>query len=375
MQRALSVAKTGVFITPPNPSVGCVLVNHGKVIGEGVTSATGGAHAEINAINAARAKRPDSLIGATVYVTLEPCSHFGRTPPCVNALIDAKVSRVVIGAVDPNPAVSGRGIAKLREAGIDVVSVPETHPLFQACEHHHRGFFKRMRTGLPFVTLKLATSIDGRIATQTGHSQWISGAASRLDVHRQRAQSCAILTSSATVLADNPRLTARLPNEASNKTLARQPLRVIVDRTLSVPVEANVFAPAERVLVYHDKHITPIQRYPEHVELIGLSQDNVQSSKINLRDVCADLATRAQVNHLFIEAGAGIAGTLLSEDLVDELVIYQAPILLGHQAHSAFTLHDVLRVGDGISLCLQECGRIGDDLKMVFTRRERCSQE
>lgn len=366
LARALELARHGRFTTAPNPSVGCVIVCNGYIIGEGYHQRAGGPHAEIHALRmAGKAAR-----GTTAYVTLEPCSHHDRTPPCADALIDAGVARVVVAMLDPNPQVAGRGLCRLQQAGISV-----RHGLMLAeAEAVNPGFFKRMRTGLPWVRLKLAASLDGRTAMASGESQWITSPQARQDVQRFRAESDAILSTAATVLADDPALTVRwssLPTDIQDlcpQEQLRQPVRVIVDST-------NRVTPDHRVvqgdgLTWLVRLTPDAQAWPASVEqLILPAQPHQEVARFDLMMLMMQLGCR-QLNSVWVEAGAGLAGALLTARLVDELILYQAPKLLGADAlplcllprlarlddAPAFTLLDIRQVGPDICLCLKPDG-------------------
>ncbi len=351
MQRAIDLAKQGLNTTTPNPRVGCVIVKDGQVIGEGYHQRAGHGHAEVNALQNAR-NNGYTLQGASVYVTLEPCSHYGRTPPCAEALIDAGIAEVFIGSRDPNPQVSGRGVAKLRAAGIQVTE----DLLHQHCDELNLGFFKRMTQGLPRVSVKLGMSLDAKIATAAGESQWITGEKARQDVQHHRARACAVMTSSATVIADNPSLNVRLANAT------RQPKRIIVDSHRRVSPRAQVFSLEGQTWVYHclsERENTSAEReifVPE------------KEGHADLHAVLIDLATRQQCNEVLVEAGGRFAGALLQADLVDELIIYTAPMLLGEGARPAFGFPAVEKLANAKRFYLHDCAIIGDDLKVTYRK-------
>lgn len=351
MARALRLAERGVCTTDPNPTVGCVLVANGRVVGEGFTQPAGGAHAERVALGAAgRAAR-----GATAYVTLEPCSHTGRTSPCTDALIEAGVARVVCAMLDPNPLVSGKGARQLEQAGIAV----ETDLLASAAERINRGFFARMRRGRPWVRLKVAASLDGRTALANGESQWLTGEAARRDVHRWRARSSAVLTGIGTVLADDPALTARL-DEAPREPL--QPVRVIVDSRLRTPSGAKTLALPGRVLVFAGQSDGP---RADELAAAGAEIEAVPADpRCDLSAVLARLAA-LEVNSVWVEAGATLNGALLEAGLVDELVCYYAPQILGDTARGMFALAPLARLADRIELSIDDVRHIGSDLRIM----------
>lgn len=358
MARALELARRGRFTTTPNPNVGCVIVRDDKVVGEGYHLRAGEPHAEVHALRMAG----DKARGATVYVTLEPCSHHGRTPPCCDALIAAGVSRVVVAMQDPNPHVAGRGLYRLQQAGIAVshgVMMPEAEAL-------NRGFFKRMRTGFPWVQLKMGASLDGRTALASGESQWITSPEARRDVQRLRAQSSAILTSSATVLADNPSLTVRW-DELDRET-----------QTLYGPQELRPGAGGDR---------QPSSRYaaapPDctaRADLVGARQtdtlawpENVEQLTVPLRDEQVDLVSlllllgQREINSVWVEAGARLAGALLSAGVVDELIIYLAPKLLGDTARGLCHLPGLAQLSEAPMMKFSDIRQVGPDLRLILT--------
>ncbi|MCZ6560817.1 MAG: bifunctional diaminohydroxyphosphoribosylaminopyrimidine deaminase/5-amino-6-(5-phosphoribosylamino)uracil reductase RibD [Gammaproteobacteria bacterium] len=356
MARAIQLARRGLFSTSPNPRVGCVLVRDGQVVGEGWHEKAGGPHAEVVALERAGSHAR----GADVYLTLEPCSHHGRTPPCSQALIEAGVARVVVAQRDPNPQVDGSGIGELESAGIIV----ETGLMTDLAEAINPGFNKRMRSGLPFVRSKLATSLDGRTAMASGESQWITGKAARRDVQRWRAQSCAIFSGSGTVIADNPSLNQRLEGEE------RQPLRVIVDSGLRVPVDAkclNLDGP--RLLVTTDDKIPLAGAYQDRgIEVLGLAPR--PDGKVDLRQLMLELGKR-QINEVLVEAGPLLNGALLAAKLVDELLVYQASHVMGNDARGMFTLAGLVKMNQRIKLERKDMRLVGDDLRMLFAISEQ----
>ncbi|MGZ5007478.1 MAG: bifunctional diaminohydroxyphosphoribosylaminopyrimidine deaminase/5-amino-6-(5-phosphoribosylamino)uracil reductase RibD [Methylobacter sp.] len=349
MAQAIALAKKGRYTTDPNPRVGCVLVRDDTVIGQGWHAKAGQGHAEVEALkNLADAK------GATAYVTLEPCSHHGRTPPCSDALIKAGVSRVVAAMQDPNPKVSGRGLAKLEAAGIEVVcGVLQDDALSL-----NRGFIKRMTDNRPFVRSKLAMSLDGRTAMASGESKWITSDQSRADVYRLRAESSAILTGINTVLADDPALTARIDEEVL------QPVRVVLDTHLQMPVTAQMAKLPGRNLI-----LTGVQdRQKQHeLEQAGFEvyQLAVKNGRLDLHAVMDFLAGQ-QINELMVEAGPVLNGALLSEGLVDEYIVYMAPCVLGDQGRGLFTLPGVQQMADKKQFKLRDARQIGQDLKLTY---------
>ncbi len=318
MAQALLLAKKGLYTTTPNPRVGCVIVQAGQVIGQGWHQRAGEPHAEAYALQEAGEKAR----GATAYVTLEPCSHLGRTPPCADALIQAGVARVVVAMQDPNPLVAGRGISRLRAAGI-VVDLGLLEAEAQAL---NLGFVARMTRNRPWVRVKIASSLDGKTALLNGKSQWITGTAAREDVQHWRAQSCVVLTGSGTAWMDGAKLTAR------NPSVTRQPLRVLVDSALRVPLDAPIYQQAAPLLVAH----TQPRRLSPNAQNEWLVC-GTEKSKVDLPLLLQTLAARG-CNEVLVEAGAGLNGALLQQGLVDELILYQAPILLGDQGFGLFAL-------------------------------------
>ncbi|MFM0501926.1 bifunctional diaminohydroxyphosphoribosylaminopyrimidine deaminase/5-amino-6-(5-phosphoribosylamino)uracil reductase RibD [Paraburkholderia caffeinilytica] len=354
MERALALARRGMYTTDPNPRVGCVLVKNGEVIGEGFTQPAGQDHAEVRALKDARSRGHD-LRGATAYVTLEPCSHFGRTPPCANALIDAQVERVVAAMEDPNPQVSGRGLKMLRDAGIEVrcgLLANEAHEL-------NIGFVSRMTRGRPWVRMKVAASLDGRTGLPSGVSQWITGEAARADGHAWRARASAILTGIGTVREDNPRMTVRAVDTP------RQPQRVLIDSQLDVPPDAQILAGAPTLIFcgnLDERHTERAAALRDRgAEIVQLANP---SGKVDLPAVLKVLGER-NVNELHVEAGYKLNGSLLREGCVDELLVYLAPSLLGVDSMSMFNLNAPETLDGRTQLNFHTVDRIGDDLRIL----------
>lgn len=350
MAQAINLAKRGRYTTDPNPRVGCVLVRDGRVIGEGWHVKAGQGHAEVEALK----NVPDAK-GATAYVTLEPCSHHGRTPPCCDALINAGVSRVVVAMQDPNPQVSGSGLEKLKAAGIEV----SCGVLQEDALALNRGFIKRMTENRPFVRSKLAMSLDGRTAMASGESKWITSAEARADVHRLRAESSAILTGINTVLADNPALNARIDE------LVEQPVRVVLDAQLRMPVAAQMVKLPGRSLILtcsqdEQKQQVLQQGGFEVYQLPG------KDGRLDLHAVM-DFLSRQQINELLVEAGSILNGALLAEGLVDEWVVYMAPCILGDQGRGLFSLPGLQQMADKKNLKLRDVRQVGQDLKLTYT--------
>ncbi len=359
MARALKLAARGQYTCMPNPAVGCVIAKGDVVVGEGWHQKAGEAHAEVNALQHAG----DLAQGATAYVTLEPCSHYGRTPPCANALITAGVSRVVYGMTDPNPSVAGQGLEKLRQAGITVDG-----PILEAeARQLNKGFIKRQEQGLPWVTIKLAMSLDGRTAMESGESQWITSPAARQDVQRLRAKSCAIVTGIGTVLHDDPSLTVRADELGSDSreeaatVAARQPLRVVVDSQLKTPADAKVLSSDGASLLVTAKGHSDRQ----DIEIVSLPDSSYSGNggQVDLPALLALLAKKECTNVL-VEAGAQLAGAFVHTGLVDELVIYMAPKLLGSSARPLLSL-PFDRMDQQVELDIQDIRQVGGDLRIT----------
>ncbi|HEY1392201.1 MAG TPA: bifunctional diaminohydroxyphosphoribosylaminopyrimidine deaminase/5-amino-6-(5-phosphoribosylamino)uracil reductase RibD [Methylibium sp.] len=352
MRLALAEAQQALPLSPPNPAVGCVIADaEGQILGQGHTQLAGGPHAEVMALRAARTRRPD-LAGCTAYVTLEPCSHHGRTPPCVNALIEHSIARVVAAVQDPNPLVAGRGLAMLREAGVQV----ELGLLGEQARELNIGFFSRMVRRRPWLRMKVAASLDGVTALDNGASQWITSEAARTDGHRWRARAGAVLTGVGTVREDDPRLDVRLvPTQ-------RQPIRVIVDSRLETPRQAHILAPPGEVLIYcaSATRQDAAEFQALGAQLIALPN---QAGKVELAAMLKDLAQRG-INELHVEAGHRLNGSLLREGLVDEFLIYLAPKLLG-QGRSMASFGPLHRLQDAVELEFLDVEHVGPDLRIV----------
>lgn len=359
MARALRLAARGLTTTTPNPRVGCVIVRDGERVGEGWHRRAGEPHAEVHALRAAG----ERARGATAYVTLEPCSHHGRTPPCADALVAAGVSRVVAAMQDPNPQVSGRGLQRLRAAGIDVecgVLEPEALAL-------NAGFCLRMRAGRPLFRLKLAASLDARTALASGESQWITAAAAREDVQRLRARACAVLTGVGTVVADDPSLNVRLP------AAERQPLRVVLDSTLRTPPDARLLGLPGGILLL--TALPPDDLRAQMLRAAGAELATLPAAAgggLDLQAVAAELARRG-CNEVHVECGARLAGSLLQAGLVDELVLYLAPLLLGDAARGLCRLPGLERMEQRIELEWRDVRRVGHDLRVTLVPRVRAA--
>lgn len=339
MSRAIELAKKGRFTTRPNPNVGCVIVKDNQIIGEGFHYQAGQPHAEVFALRQAYERDAKQLQGATAYVTLEPCSHHGRTPPCADALIKAGISRVVIAVVDPNPKVDGGGIAKLQQAGIEVI----TGICEQAAYQLNEGFFKVMRGGLPFVRLKIATSLDGRTAMANGESKWITSDQSRDDVQRLRAQAGAIITGSETILQDHPALNIRSQQLGVNLDDIPQPLLVVLDRR-------------QRIQMTDAWYQSQINKRPVLL---------IQDATMSLTQLLTSLKDNYQINDVLVEAGATVAASFLQYGLVDELVVYQAPCILGSSAKPMINF-TAQHIHQQIIATLVSHGTVGDDIKLIY---------
>ncbi|MBL1266618.1 MAG: bifunctional diaminohydroxyphosphoribosylaminopyrimidine deaminase/5-amino-6-(5-phosphoribosylamino)uracil reductase RibD [Halomonas sp.] len=361
MARALQLAQKGLYTTDPNPRVGCVIVRDEQIVGEGFHLRAGEPHAEINALNDAG----EQAQGATAYVTLEPCSHTGRTGPCAVALQEAKVSRVVIAMVDPNPQVSGRGIRLLEEAGIEVaVGLLEIEARVL-----NPGFIARMTQQRPFVRLKMAMSLDGRTAMGSGESQWITGPEARTQVQRLRARSSAILSGVESLIMDDSRLTLRaeqLQLDNADEVVRRQPLRVILDTHLRLPLAAACLSEPGRTLV-----ITTPDHSEEKRERLTQAGAEVQvlpagsDGRIDLVAMLQWLAENEQVNELLVETGATLAGAMLDAALVDELQLFVAPTLLGGEARPLFALPGLSRMADQRRLTIHDMRAVGRDWRII----------
>lgn len=366
MARAIELAWRGRYTTHPNPRVGCVLVREGQVVGEGWHVRAGEGHAEVNALRQAG----EQARGATAYVTLEPCSHFGRTPPCADTLVQAGISRMVCAMVDPNPQVAGRGLDKLRQAGVEVAS-----GLLEAqARALNPGFIRRMESGRPFVRLKLAMSADGRTAMASGESQWITGAAARADVQRLRAQSAAILTGIDSLLLDDSSLTVRSaelgvdePWLDLDQLAQRQPLRVVLDSRLRLPATARILHQPGRTRVLTGVALSD-NAAADLLIAAGAELTEVAlnaEGRIDLAAVLQRLAGEEQCNELLVECGATLAGAFIAAGLVDELVVYLAPKLLGNLARPLLAL-PLERMAEQVALELVDLRQIGNDLRLTW---------
>lgn len=353
MAQALRLAERGLYTTDPNPRVGCIVVKDGVVVGEGWHQRAGSPHAEVHALQQAGG----NAAGATAYITLEPCAHHGRTPPCAEALIKSGVSRVVAAMQDPNPQVAGQGLQALRDAGVEA----EAGLLAGDAGALNPGFAMRMRNGRPWVRCKLAMSLDGRTAMASGESQWITGTAAREDVHRLRARSSAIMTGIGTVLADDPSLTARLDGHDASTLL--QPIRVVLDSNLQLPPQAKLLEqPGETLVVtgaVDGAREAALAR--PGVSVVTLP---VHEGRLQLTAVLQYLA-RMEINEVHLEAGARLSGAMLAAGLVDELVIYMAPHLMGDAARGLFYLPGLEKMEQRIQLSVSDVRAVGEDWRIT----------
>lgn len=352
MARALQLAERGLWTTSPNPRVGCVLVRDGEVVGEGWHEKAGEPHAEVHALREAGVRAR----GATAYVTLEPCSHHGRTPPCAEALIAAGVARVVAAMTDPNPLVAGKGLALLQAAGIETAS----GLLENEARELNIGFVSRMTRGRPWLRLKVASSLDGKTALNNGVSQWITGPAARTDGHRWRARACAILTGIGTVRDDDPQLNVRAVETS------RQPLRVVVDSKLEIPLSARILQGGPVLIAGAVENI-------EKIALLRSTGAEVvifpnAAGKVELSDLLQELARRG-VNEVHAEAGFKLNGSLMREGLVDELLLYLAPCLIGDAASGLFNLPELTTLDGKRLLQIRDLRQIGEDIRLIARLR------
>ena len=348
MARALALAERGLETTTPNPRVGCVVARDGEIVGEGWHERAGEPHAEVHALRAAG----ERARGATAYVTLEPCSHHGRTPPCADALVAAGVARVIAAMEDPNPQVAGKGLARLRAAGIDTAA-----GLLQAQAHElNIGFISRMTRGRPWLRMKTASTLDGKTALNNGVSQWITGEAARRDGHRWRARACAVLTGIGTVRADDPQLSVRAV------PCSRQPLRVLVDARLEVSPEARILAGGHCLIATATDDAEKTAALRERgAELLRLPD---AAGKVDLPALLQELGRRG-LNEVHVEAGFGLNGSLLREGCVDELLMYFAPMLVGEAAQGLFRLPELAALDRALRLKLVDLRAVGEDFRLI----------
>jgi diaminohydroxyphosphoribosylaminopyrimidine deaminase/5-amino-6-(5-phosphoribosylamino)uracil reductase len=351
MADALRLGRRGIYTTHPNPRVGCVLVKNGIVIGEGWHEKAGQAHAEIIALQQAGRQARD----ATAYVTLEPCAHHGRTPPCAEALIESGVKEVIIAMQDPNPLVAGKGIQLLEQAHIQV----KCGLLEQQALELNRGFVSRMKSGRPWVTVKLGASLDGRTAMSDGASQWITGSQARMDVQRLRAASSAVLTGSGTILADNPTLNVRIEGAT------RQPLRVVMDSHLSTPDSAKIFHDGYPLLVATSTSEDDDRYQQLQSNGIDVRCFHGQDGRVDALSLLQCLAEDFSCNELLVEAGAVVCGSLLAQQLVDEIVLYLAPVIMGSDARGLFDIPGLKKMSQKIELTTKDVRAIGRDWRVT----------
>lgn len=349
MARALQLAEQGLWTTTPNPRVGCVLVSNGEIVGEGWHVKAGEPHAEVYALRMAG----ERARGATAYVTLEPCAHFGRTPPCAKGLIEAGVGRVVAAMQDPNPLVAGKGLAMLADAGIATA----TGLLESEARELNIGFVSRMTRGRPWLRLKAAASLDGKTALNNGVSQWITGPEARRDGHRWRARACAILTGIGTVRDDDPQLNVR------DVETSRQPLRVVVDSRLEMPLTARMLQSGGPVLIAAavDDPVRRAALQAQGAEVLCLPNPH---GKVALPDLLLALGQRG-INEVHAEAGFKLNGSLLREGLVDELLLYLAPCLIGHDAAGLFNLPALTALTNKTQLKIRDLRQLGQDIRLI----------
>jgi diaminohydroxyphosphoribosylaminopyrimidine deaminase/5-amino-6-(5-phosphoribosylamino)uracil reductase len=348
MQRALELAARGLYTTTPNPRVGCVIVRDGMIVGAGFHERAGEPHAEVHALRAAG----ERARGATVYVTLEPCAHQGRTPPCVQALIDARVARVVSAMKDPNPLVAGGGFNRLRAAGIAV----ESGVLEDEARALNIGFVSRMTRGRPWVRMKIAASLDGKTALANGRSQWITGPEARRDGHAFRARACAVLTGIGTLRDDDPQLNVR------GVETSRQPLKILIDSRLEASLDARLFQSGQVLVAAAIDDAERIAAFAERgVEVVVLPN---ASGKVELSDLMRELGRR-QLNEIHVEAGFKLNGSLLRAGLVDELLVYLAPSVIGASPNGMFNLPALDDLAQQRRLEFQDVARIGPDVRLI----------
>lgn len=352
MAQALRLAEQGLYTTMPNPRVGCIIVKNNKVLGEGAHLKAGTPHAEIHAL----AQAGEQAAGATAYVTLEPCSHHGKTPPCTEALINADVAKVVVAMEDPNPLVAGKGIAALQAAGIAVNS----GLMQQQAQALNPGFISRMVNRRPYVRSKIAASLDGKTALANGVSQWITGASARTDVQHWRAQSCAILTGIGTILKDNPSLTVR------NLPIERQPMSVIVDSDLRIPLSAKILQNPSVLIAFASDTDNKANTLAERgVSLLSIPDDD---GNVCLNSLLRHLACN-EVNEVMVEGGELLNGSLMRLKMIDELIIYYAPKLMGGDSKNMFAFSSLQTMEDAVPINVTDIRMFGDDIRILA----RCS--
>lgn len=357
MAEAVQLARRGIYTTHPNPNVGCLIVAGGEVLGRGWHRRAGEPHAEVYALREAG----EGARGATAYVTLEPCSHTGRTPPCADALLEAGVARVVVGMQDPNPQVAGQGIERLRKAGVRV----ESGLLETQVRELNPGFISRMERGRPWLRLKLAASLDGRTAMASGESRWISGPEARLDVQRWRARSSAVMTGMGTVLSDDPSLNVRLEaSQLYGVEPVRQPVRVVLDSQLRLPPQARLLSlPGETLVMTVNDNAAARSALEQAGATVCVVE--LLNGKPSPEAVLGELAERG-MNEVLLECGPTLAGAFMSAGLVDELVLYLAPHLMGDTARGLFHLPGLEKMQDRIALQWQDIRKVGETLRVTL---------
>ena len=398
MALAIKLARQGHFTTSPNPRVGCVLVastednikdntkdntesdtvtttSETQVIGTGFHQKAGQGHAEVNALADAKINNPNLIKGATAYVTLEPCSHFGRTPPCAHALINAGVTRVVAAMVDPNPEVSGRGLAMLEQAGIKA----ESGLLENEAKTLNRGFIKLMTKALPYVRIKLAASLDGKTAMKNGESKWITSPEARKDVQRMRAESCAIISGADSILTDNAKMTVRWSElgelqQSYQENDIRQPVRVVIDSQNRLTPELDFFKINSPILIIRTLKGHPLENltaWPHFVEQVQLptiknnvGEGNVGDGKVDLTQLLLMLAKRG-LNDVLVESGAKLAGAFIEQNLADELILFQAPKLMGGEGKNLVEMPNILALSQAKSLAITDIRLVGRDIRIT----------
>lgn len=359
MTQAIALAAKGRFTTDPNPNVGALIVKDKQIVGQGYHHQAGQSHAEVYAL----AEAGTAAVGATCYVTLEPCAHYGRTPPCAEALVKAGVARVIIAMLDPNPLVAGKGVAILTAAGIDV----QYGLLAEKARQLNPGFLSRMERQRPYVWLKMAASLDGRTALANGASQWLTSEAARMDVQHFRAQSSALLSTASTVLADDARLTVRQTSSGAITPLAdgqlRQPLRIILDRQQRLTGQETLFQQGGAILLCYDANLPPYTLASTKVTVTQLALALDGAGRLDLQQLLAQLHLR-QINSIWTEAGSTLAGELLRLALVDELIVYQAPLLLGEYGQPLARLGDFQQLAQVPRLTITEITQVATDIRI-----------
>ena len=361
MEEAINLAKKGLFSTSPNPRVGCVIVKNSKIIGKGYHSLAGGDHAEIVALRDAGS----GVEGSSLYTTLEPCNSTGKTGPCTKKLIDARIKRVVVAMIDPNPRVNGAGITELKNAGIEVVlGVLEIQAI-----NLNLGFIKRMKYGLPWVRAKMAISVDGKTALSSGNSKWITGSQAREDNHKWRARSCMVLTGIGTLSKDNPKLNVR------SVETSRQPTKVLVDPNFQSNLSLDFFSSGKIIIfVLHDSNVdkTKEKNIKKNIDIVKIGKHPIHFGKVNLRLLLSELAKK-ECNELHLEAGASLSGSFMFDNLVDEWLIYSAPLFLENGLPTLKSENDYTNMGDISKWKFEEVTKLGEDLRMILRPKEFCA--